>query len=182
MNEIYISVDVEAAGPLPPNYSLLAIGAVRIDEPDCTFYTEIQPINANSVPAAMEVVGRTLEQFQKSGKTPIKAMTAFGDWITATTEGGKPVFVGFNGMFDWAFVNYYFQEYLKTNPFGIGGIDIKSFYMGLSGSSWEDTKSSKIPPEFRGKSPHTHNALDDAIEQAEMFRRMRVRRVGEEDQ
>jgi ribonuclease T len=47
--------------------------------------------------------------------------------------------------------------------------------MGMSGCAWEDTKSSKIPSEFKGKSRHTHNALDDAIEQAEMFQRMHER-------
>ncbi len=175
MKEVYISVDVEAAGPVPLTYSLLSIGAVRIDKPDATFYVEIQPINTSFVPAAMEVVGRPLEQFQKTGKPPRDAMTAFHAWIEAMAKGAKPVFVGFNATFDWAFVNFYFQEYLGENPFGIGGIDIKAFYMGLSGCAWEDTKSSKIPSKLKGKSRHTHNALEDAIEQAEIFERMRER-------
>ena len=175
MKEIYISVDVEAAGPVPPTYSLLSIGAVAVDTPDSTFYVEIQPINANFVPAAMQVVGRTLEQFQKTGKPPRDAMMAFREWTDAIAGEANPVFVGFNATFDWAFINFYFQEYLRENPFGIGGIAIKAFYMGLSGCAWEDTKSSKIPSKFKGKSRHTHNALDDAIEQAEMFQRMRER-------
>ena len=175
MKEVYISVDVEAAGPVPPTYSLLSIGAVVVDKPDSTFYVELQPINANFVPAAMEVVGRTLEDFQKAGKAPKEAITAFRDWIDTIAGDAKPVFVGFNATFDWAFVNFYFQEHLGENPFGIAGIDIKAFYMGLSGCAWEDTKSSKIPSELKGKSRHTHNALDDAIEQAEMFQRMRER-------
>jgi ribonuclease T len=84
------------------------------------------------------------------------------------------VFVGFNATFDWSFVNFYFQQYPGKNPFGIGGIDIKSYYMGLSGVTWEDTRSSRIPKEYTNSSRrHTHNALDDAIEQAEIFRRMR---------
>jgi DNA polymerase III epsilon subunit-like protein len=178
MKEVYISVDVEAAGPVPPTYSLLSIGAVPIDKPSSTFYIEIQPINTNFVPAAMQVVGRSLEQFQKTGKPQRDAMTAFSDWIEAMAKGAKPVFVGFNATFDWAFVNFYFHEYLGENPFGIGGIDIKAFYMGLSGCAWEDTKSSKIPSRFKGESVHTHNALDDAIEQAEMFHRMRERAAG----
>lgn len=173
MKEVYISVDVEAAGPVPPTYSLLSVGAVAIDKPDFTLYVEIQPINANFVPAAMQVVGRTLEDFQKVGKSPKDALTAFRDWIGDIAGNAKPVFVGFNASFDWAFINFYFQEYLGENPFGIGGIDIKSFYMGLSGCAWDDTKSSKIPSKFKGKSLHTHNALDDAIEQAGMFQRMR---------
>ena len=84
------------------------------------------------------------------------------------------MFVGFNATFDWSFVNFYFQQYLGENPFGIGGIDIKSYYMGLSGVTWEDTRSSRIPKAYKDTSRrHTHNALDDAIEQAEIFRRMR---------
>jgi len=173
MKEVYISVDVEAAGPVPPTYSLLSIGSVVIDQPDSTFYVELQPINANFVPAAIEVVGRTLDNFKEVGREPKEAMMAFRDWTGQVAGNAKPVFVGFNATFDWAFVNFYFQEYLGENPFGIGGIDIKSFYMGLSGCAWDETRSSKIPTKFKGKSRHTHNALDDAIEQGEMFQRMR---------
>jgi DNA polymerase III epsilon subunit-like protein len=174
MKEVYISVDVEAAGPVPPTYSLLSVGAVAIDKPDSPFYVEIQPINTNFVPAAIEVVGRTLNDFHRAGKSPKDAFMAFRDWIGEVARNAKPVFVGFNATFDWAFVNFYFQEYLGENPFGIGGIDIKSFYMGMSGCVWDDTRSSKIPSKFKGKSRHTHNALDDAIEQAGMFQRMRA--------
>src|SRR5580693_9333992 len=102
MKEVYISVDVEAAGPIPPTYSLLSIGAVPIDAPESTFYIEIQPINANFVPAAMQVVGRPLDEFQKAGKPAAEAMTAFRRWIEATARDAKPVFVGFNATFDWA--------------------------------------------------------------------------------
>jgi hypothetical protein len=61
---------------------------------------------------------------------------------------------------------------LSNNPFGFGGINIKSYYMGLVGCSWADTRSSRIPHQSKGDSPHTHNALDDAVEQAEMFKLM----------
>jgi ribonuclease T len=77
-----------------------------------------------------------------------------------------------NAAFDWAFVNYYFQHYLDENPFGFGGIDIKSYFMGMSGRTWDNVRSSRIPSNFKGSASHTHNALDDAIEQGEMFRRM----------
>jgi hypothetical protein len=36
----------------------------------------------------------------------------------------------------------------------------------------EETRSSRISQEFKGQKGHTHNALDDAIEQAQMFERM----------
>ena len=174
MRETYISVDVEAAGPLPPAYSMLSLGAVVVDNPQATFYVEFKPLNGKSVPAAMKVVGRTLEDFACTGRDPKDAMVAFRDWLGLVAKAAKPVFVGFNATFDWTFVNFYFHQYLGENPFGIGGIDIKSYYMGLSGGKWEDTRSSRIPAEFKDSSRrHTHNALDDAIEQGELFRRMR---------
>ena len=35
--EIFVSVDVETAGPIPGEYSLLAIGACAVYEPHLTF-------------------------------------------------------------------------------------------------------------------------------------------------
>ena len=174
MREAYISVDVEAAGPLPPTYSMLSLGAVVVDDPQATFYVEFKPLNDKSVPAAMKVVGRTLQDFARTGRDPKDAMAGFRDWLGSVAKAATPVFVGFNATFDWAFVNFYFHQYLGENPFGIGGLDIKSYYMGLSGGTWEDTRSSRIAAEFKDSSRrHTHNALDDALEQAELFRRMR---------
>ncbi len=173
MKETYISVDIEAAGPVPATFSMLSIGAVAVDEPGLRFYAELRPVNDKSVPEAMKVVGRTLKDFRQSGREPKGAMIAFHDWLVSVAGDGTPIFVGFNATFDWAFVNYYFHKYLNKNPFGFGGVDIKSYYMGMTGCLWKDTRSSSIASELKGTSPHTHNALDDAIEQAEMFRKMR---------
>lgn len=168
--ETYISVDVETAGPIPGTYSLLSIGACVVGQVSESFYVELQPITQSFIPEAMKIVGKPLEDFSRTGHTPEEAMKLFRDWITS--KGPSPVFVGFNATFDWSFVNWYFHTYLGDNPFGIGGIDIKSYYMGIAGCAWEDTRSSRIPAEFKGNSRHTHNALDDAVEQAEMFELM----------
>jgi DNA polymerase III epsilon subunit-like protein len=178
MKEVYISVDIEAAGPVPATYSMLSLGAAVVQDLQVNFYAEFRPINRKSVPEAMKVVGRTLKEFERTGRDPKEAMIAFRNWINSVAEKGKPIFVGFNATFDWAFVNHYFQHYLGENPFGFGGVDIKSYYMGMSGCTWDDARSSRIPSELKGSSRHTHNALDDAIEQAEMFRRMRERVIG----
>jgi ribonuclease T len=175
--EVYISVDVEAAGPVPAKYSMLSLGAVVVGDPQATFYVEFQPINEDFVPEAMKIVGRTLKEFERTGRDPKEAMIAFRDWISSVIKGGNPVFVGFNATFDWAFVNYYFHNYLGENPFGFGGVDVKSFYMGMSGSTGDDTRSRRLPSELKGPQAHTHNALDDAIEQGEMFRRMREKAI-----
>jgi hypothetical protein len=43
--------------------------------------------------------------------------------------------------------------------------------MGLSGSEWNETKSSKLPERFQPSHPSTHNALD-ACAQAEIFEKL----------
>ncbi|MEW5976451.1 MAG: 3'-5' exonuclease [Acidobacteriota bacterium] len=175
MREVYISVDVEAAGPVPGTYSMLSLGATAVDDPKQTFYVELKPVNDNLVPDAIKVIGRTLADFIRTGSDPKEAMVAFRDWLAKVAEASRLVFVGFNATFDWAFVNFYFHRYLSENPFGFGGVDIKSYYMGMMGCNWDDTRSSRIQAEFKGTSRHTHNALDDAIEQAEMFRLMKTK-------
>lgn len=172
MREVYISVDIEAAGPVPGPYSLLSIGACVVGKSERNYYVEIQPISDRIVQEAMEVIGKPLNSFKDGGQSPVKAMESFEQWLLRNSASSTPVFVGFNATFDWAFVNWYFHSFLGRNPFGIGGIDIKSFYMGMTGSSWRDTRSSLISKEFKGESAHTHNALDDAVEQAEMFNLM----------
>jgi len=172
MMEIYFSVDVEAAGPTPSRYSMLSVGACIVGDADKTFYTELEPINNNFVPDAMTIAGHDLAYFAGHGVPPSVAMKNFNKWVLTTAGVYNPVFVGFNAPFDWSFVNWYFNEYFGSNPFGIGGIDIKAYFMAISGCLWSETTASKIPKRFKGKSPHTHNALDDAIQQAEMFEKM----------
>ena len=172
LKDIYISVDIESSGPIPGAYSLLSIGACVVGNSGEEFYVEIQPVNEAYVPEAIEVAGKSMKEFALSGHPPESAMSSFRDWLGMISSEGSAVFVGFNAAFDWSFINWYFHTYVGENPFGIGGIDIKSFYMGMSGCSWEDTRSSHIPAKFKGRSPHTHNALDDAKEQAEMFQLM----------
>ncbi|MBI3001924.1 MAG: 3'-5' exonuclease [Deltaproteobacteria bacterium] len=176
-NETFISVDIEASGPVPGTYSMLALGASVVGKTDQHFYAELGPISDASVATAMAVVGRTLEDFGQSGRDPVDVMSEFGAWVREVSGSGKPVFVGFNAAFDWAFVNWYFETFRTENPFGIGALDIKSFYMGMSGCTWQETRSSRLPDKYRGKAPHTHNALSDAVEQASIFERM-ARDVG----
>lgn len=175
--EIYISVDIEASGPVPGTYSMLALGACVVGNEAEQFYAELQPMSDHSIPGAMAVVGRTLEDFRRTGKDPAKVMSEFGEWITQVNGDRKPVFVGFNASFDWSFINWYFDKYHIENPFGIGALDIKSFYMGLSGCTWGETRSSQLPVKYRSGVAHTHDALSDALEQAGIFERM-ARAVG----
>lgn len=167
--EIFISVDIEAAGPIAPDYSMLSLGCCLVDDPERSFYIELQPINDNFIPEAMAVSGFDLDRLRASGTQPEVAMQSLEQWITDVAGEGKPIFVGFNASFDWAFVNYYFIHFLNRNPFGIGAIDIKAVYMGATGCSWDATRSSQFPLEKQNEA-EKHDALADARHQAKLFR------------
>ncbi|SRR6266404_1201012 len=170
--EIYISVDIEAAGPIPGEYSMLSIGACAVGHTDESFYVELKPINSNAVPEAMAVSKLDLEALAKDGKNPAEAMAELNTWLHDVAEGRAPIFVGFNASFDWAFVNWYFHTFLGQNPFGFGALDIKAYYMGLVGCTWDQTRSSQLPSEFRSMRQQTHNALEDARAQADIFEKL----------
>ena len=171
--ETYISVDVESAGPNPGQYAMLSIGACTVTEPVETFYVEIQPDREAFSPEALEVSGLSLEKLQENGVPPEQAMERFGDWVKQVTpENSRPVFVAFNAPFDWMFVNDYFHRYLGHNPFGHSALDMKAFFMGMQGVRWGETGFEKVTEYFDIDHPLTHNALQDALDQAELFRKM----------
>lgn len=172
MSECFISVDVETSGPLPGRYSLLTLGACVTSATDQRFYVEIKPITPEFVPEALQVSNLSLDELQRDGKEPERAMAEFAEWAKQVAGDAKPVFVGFNAAFDWAFVNWYFHHYSGDNPFNLAPVDIKSMVLGLRGGHWDDTRSSKLPSEFQPDHAATHNALDDALAQAEIFTKL----------
>lgn len=178
LQEIFVSVDVETAGPIPGEFSLLSIGACAVFEPSKTFACELKPINRNADPKALEVTGLSLDKLARTGLDPSEAMRSFRDWLgTLTNENGSIVFVGFNAPFDWSFVNYYFHRFGGGNPFGFTALDIKALYMGATGCDWVDTRSSKIAEHLKPNLKGDHDALHDAQYQAEIFRLIHKRIV-----
>lgn len=172
--DIFISVDAEADGPIPGDYSMSSFGAVVVDDMSKTFYAELKPITTNFNAEAAAVSGLSREKLIKFGLDPAEAMHKFKDWVIEVSKEGRPVFVAFNCTFDWSFLNWYFHHYVGSNPFGISGLDVKAYYMGvLRKKSWAETAKRNMDKQFLSSMPHTHNGLDDAKEQAEMFRKIR---------
>jgi ribonuclease T len=173
LQETYISIDVETAGPNPSTYSLLSIGACSVFEPEKTFYIELQPVNENRTSEAMEIGGLNWEQLREKGSHPKDAMEKFTSWVREITKAdSQPVFVAFNAPFDWMFLSDYFHRYLGQNPFGHKALDIKAFYMGLHGVPWGKTSMRFVSPRYLDNQNLTHHALQDALDQAEIFRKL----------
>ena len=171
-DEVYISVDIEASGPIPGEYSMLSIGACEVGNVDNCFYVELQPISEKYVEQALVVCGLSMDELRKSGRPPGEGIGEFADWTKRTGKARKPVFVGYNAGFDWSFINYYFIRFTGENPFGVSSLDIKSVWLGMTGSSWSGTSQTQVKRKLGIDAEHTHNALDDAKEQAVIFQKM----------
>lgn len=178
--ELFVSVDVETAGPVPGEYSLLAIGACLVDAPDKTFLCYVQPLTAKADPEALRVTGLSLEVLARTGLAPVEAMTRFAAWLEEIRSASdRLVFVGLNAPFDWSFVNYYFHRFAGANPFGFSALDIKAYYMGATGLRWDETTSSSMAAVLGIEATGDHNALHDAQYQARLFRMARQLATGD---
>jgi DNA polymerase III epsilon subunit-like protein len=172
--EVLVSVDVEASGPSPSTASLIAIGACRVDRPDEGFYRELRPVAGLTwADSAQAVHGLSREHLEAHGVEPRVAMADFAAWLDEVSDGGQPIFVGFNAPFDWMFVADYFHRFLGRNPFGVSALDLKAVYLGRFGvRRWSDTTKRHVLGDVGGSLAHTHHALDDARMQAQLARRL----------
>ncbi len=179
-SEIYVSVDIESSGPYPERYSLLSIGACLVDDPNEGFYIELKPAKSQVVESALRVSQLSIETLTKQGVAPALAMQQLTDWLRRVVQPGqRPIMVGFNAPYDWSFMNHYYLEYLGENPFGHSAIDIKAFYMGMTGCPWEETSMLYLSPRFLKGEQLPHDALADARLQAALFRKLLAQARGE---
>jgi hypothetical protein len=183
--DIYISGDVEADGPIPGRYSMLSFGlcvAGRFDGVDfepCdprteTFYAELQPISERWDGEALEVAHLDREQLLKTGRLPRDALTEAASWVQRVAGDDRPVFVGFPAAFDWLFLYWYFVEFAKDgSPFDFSAVlDMKTMFQQKARVVTSSAGLDDLPASLRSNYPHTHNALDDAVEQADIFARL----------
>lgn len=156
-------VDVEADGPCPGLYSMIEVGAVRLDRDlDKRFFSTLRPITDRFEKGALDSIGATRDQ-TLSYEDPEQAIISFADWVNENSDG-RATFLSDNNGFDWQFVNYYFTYYLGAgkNPFGHSSRRIGDIYSGAKKNFFERQAWKKLR-----KTRHTHNALDDAVGNAE---------------
>jgi DNA polymerase III epsilon subunit-like protein len=100
-------------------------------------------------------------------------MARFEAWLRAEVPADQlPVFVGFNAAFDWMFVADYFRRCGVPNPFGHTALDVKALYMGVTGEPWGRTSLADVAARYGLSGDLPHSALEDALIQAELFRRV----------
>jgi 3'-5' exoribonuclease-like protein len=180
--DVYFSADVETDGPIPGPYSMLSFGMVlagtfdgeifsRPADYGKTFYRELKPISDDFQVEALRVNGLDRERLVGDGVSPATAMTDAAQWIKEIAGDGRPVLVAYPLSFDWSFLYWYFIRFSEEgSPFDYSRcFDIKTAYAVKARIPIASAGRSRMNPHLRADSNHTHNALDDAIEQAQVF-------------
>lgn len=178
---LYISVDIEADGPIPGPYSMLSLGAAVAGVQDAdgftpadpehrTFYRELRPISEEFVPQALAVSGLDRERLRTKGAEPAVALAEFSRWVRKVSADAQPVMCGYPASYDWTFLYWYLIRFTGESPFGhSGSLDMKTLYATKAGLPLRAVSKRAMPRELLSKRRHTHHALDDAIEQAELL-------------
>lgn len=188
MKEIYISTDIETDGPIPGENSMLSFGSAAFTLDDGSFNSKLVSTFSRNL---VQLDGaspdpKTKSEFwdknpeawaacRKDLTDPELAMLQYKEWLAALP--GKPVFVGYPATFDFMFVYWYLIKFTGSSPFSFSALDIKSYAMATLQTDFRSTTKRAFPKEWFSASPHTHVALDDAIEQGEMFMRMMKHRL-----
>lgn len=155
----YIMVDIEADGPIPGDYSMIALGAVLVeDNLHQQFYGLLKPISKNYIPQALAVSGFSREE-TLSFNNPEHIMKDFAKWIAKVSKD-RPIFISDNNGFDWMFVCWYFHHFTGNNPFGFSSQNLGSLYKGVVKDTFQSFKHLR-------KTAHTHHPVDDAKGNAE---------------
>ena len=178
-NEVYVSTDIEANGRSPGHHSMLSFASVafKLDK------TIISTFERNLKELSGAKPNReTMEWWQTQPKAwkacrqnqadPKEAMTNYLDWIKSLE--GTPIFVAAPVSFDYRFISWYLWEFTGEDPFlnmnAPQAIDINTYYIALMNTNITQSHRLSMPRDlFDPDIPHTHRALDDAMEQAMLF-------------
>jgi len=183
MKEVYVSTDVETDGPIPGINSMLSLGSAAY----LSDKTLIGTFTANleTLPGA-EPCPRTMEWWEsqpeawaacrENPQPPEQVMPQYAEWLRKLP--GRPVFVGYPAAFDFMFVYWYLIRFAGESPFSYSALDIKTYAMAMLKKGYRESVKRNMPRRWFEQLPHTHRALDDAIEQGALFCNMLAENQG----
>ena len=174
MTELYISTDVETDGPIPGPHSMLSIGSAAYTADKrllSTFSANFELLEGASAHPQTAAWWATQPEAWAACRSQLEApevaMKRYVDWIEALE--GQPVFVAYPAGFDFLFVYWYLMRFVGHSPFSHSALDMKTFAMALLRRDYRASTKQNMPKHWFDDLPHSHVALDDAIEQGALF-------------
>lgn len=172
--EIYVSTDVEADGPIPGPHSMLSFASAAYTADKQLIGTfsanletlpgaEAHPIQAAWWKTQKEAWAACRADLQK----PESALVTYVEWVESLP--GKPVFVAMPAGFDFTFMFWYMMRFAGRCPFSWSALDIKTLAFAMTDLPYRKCIKPRMPKRWFDDHPHTHVALDDAIEQGALF-------------
>lgn len=172
--EIYVSTDVEADGPIPGPHSMLSFASAAYTADKqliATFSANLETLpGAEGHPFTMKWWKTEPEAWaacRQDLQAPETALKAYVKWVD--TLPGKPVFVAYPAGFDFTFMFWYMMRFAGRCPFSWSALDIKTLAFALTDLPYRKSIKPNLPKHWFDPLPHTHVALDDAIEQGALF-------------
>ena len=172
--EIYISTDVEADGPIPGPHSMLSFGSAAYLS-DKTLHSTFSA-NLLTLPGATgdpknmawwQTQPEAWAACRENPRDPAVVMPEYVAWLKALP--GRPVFVAYPAAYDFLLVYWYMIRFAGESPFSHSALDIMTYAMALLGKEYREIVKKNMPRDWFDELPHTHKALDDAIEQGALF-------------
>jgi len=186
--ELYVSVDVEADGRIPGPNSMLSFGAACFSEAGQlvgTFTRNLETLpGARGDPDTMRWWATQPEAWDACRQDlvdPAQAMAEFQAFLEEqrAEQDATLVFVGFPASYDFMFVYWYLIEFTGESPFSFSALDIKTYAAAVLKKGYRSCSKRGLPKRwFQGTEAHTHQALDDAIGQGQLFMNIRREHLG----
>lgn len=174
IEEIYVSTDVEADGPIPGPHSMLSFASAAYTADKrliATFSANLATLDGAAPHPVQAAWWETQPEAWAACRTdlqdPAKALAAYVEWVEALP--GKPVFVAMPAGFDFTFMFWYMMRFAGRCPFSWSALDIKTLAFAMTGLPYRKCIKPRFPKHWFDDYPHTHVALDDAIEQGALF-------------
>ncbi|GAC1303584.1 MAG: hypothetical protein NVSMB19_13680 [Vulcanimicrobiaceae bacterium] len=173
--ELYISCDIEANGPCPGLFSMLSFGlaAFTLEKKLVgTFSRNLELLDGADLDErtmkwwAQPEQAEAYEKSREHVVSPRGAMVDSKAWLDEMRAFGRPIVCGAPSGFDFTFMYYYFQRFLGESPIGFASLDLRSYAAAVMKRQYRHVGKRQYPAEWIDENlPHTHVALDDAIEQ-----------------
>lgn len=175
--EIYFSTDIETNGPIPNPNSIFSFGSAAFFNGKLvdTFYANLETLpNGEENEDTMKwwaTQPQALAECRKDPQPPEQVMPDYVQWVNGISQSlkGSPVFVAYPAGFDFTFMYWYMIRFVGSSPFSFSALDIKSYAAGMLNKDYRQCTKKNLPRTWFSAKRHTHNALDDAIEQGELF-------------